>query len=147
MPAEHVTSLTGLVPDDPPTVTVHGVDSLEGSPRPVKAALLVWAAYPEGWAAGICWPWQRFRGNQLRALLTMWVRAKQVEPFDGVDYSRVPRILVSGGVDAWPALPPAYPKLDRGVWLPLHLHAPRPDATGEYLPLRAAMRELSRLRS
>ncbi|NUR59406.1 MAG: hypothetical protein HOV87_12170 [Catenulispora sp.] len=146
MPPDHVTSLTGLVPDEPPTVFVHGVDSLEGSPHRVKAALLVWAAYPDGWAAGICWPWQRFRGSQLRALLTMWVRAKQVEPQEGVDYTKVPRISVSGGVDAWPALPPAYPRLDRRMWLPLHLHARRPDPTGEYLPLRTAMRELAQRR-
>lgn len=138
-------SLAHLMPDEPPTVTAYGIDSAEGSPRGVKAALLVWGRYAGGWAAGICWPYSRFRGSALRALMTMWVPEKQVEPRPGEDYSRVPRITVSGRVSSWPVLPPAYPRLP-AEWRQLHLHAVAPDPTGEYLPLREAMRDLNRRR-
>lgn len=95
------------------------------------------------WAAGIAFPFQKYRGSALRVLLTMWVPGEDVERRPGQSYVEVPRITLTGPVTAWPTLPPIYPGVGP-EWRSVHLHLHRPDPEGEYRDVREAMRNLSK---
>ncbi len=139
-------SLADLVPAEPPTVTVFGIDSLDAEPNGVRAALLCWGRHrPSGrWAAGVCWPFGKTRGSAIYALLTTWVPAENVRPHHNQRYGRaVARIELSGPPETWPTLPGIYPRIGQ-EWLSMHLHSSRPDPQGEYRHLRDAMRAFRR---
>jgi hypothetical protein len=124
-------------PATPPSI------ALDGRPRPVGAALLVWGHHLSSgwWAAGIAFPFQKYRGSALRVLLTVWVPGEDVEARPGQSYAEVPRITLTGPVAAWPTLPPVYPGIGP-EWRSVHLHVHRPDPEGEYRDVREAMRNL-----
>ncbi|MBB5866725.1 hypothetical protein F4553_000104 [Allocatelliglobosispora scoriae] len=101
--------LAGMVPDVPPLVTVHGV--ADGA-RGVAASLIVWGK-DDGWHAGVAWIYTAFRGSPLRALLTTWVPAAQVQQHAGEYYGSVPRVILHGVPERWPTLPPALADIPR----------------------------------
>jgi hypothetical protein len=123
MTAEQLAELVIEAPG-PPIVTAAGVAS-----EPAPAALLAWGRTSTGgWAAGIAF---LYRHWSRRALVTMWVPADIVRPHPGTDYRHVPRVVLAGPADDWPALPPLYPQAGPD-WTAAHVHAARPSPTGGY---------------
>jgi len=132
--------LAGRVPAVPPRITAWGVIASDRDRRiGTAAALLAWGRSVEGWSAGICFPLSMSRGTPFSALLTLWLPATSVSKRAGETYAAVPRVLLSGPPQGWPALPPRYPKLD-AEWLALHFHVPVADPEGEYRDYRDDIR-------
>ncbi|MEV6971124.1 hypothetical protein AB0M47_39100 [Hamadaea sp. NPDC051192] len=56
-----------------------------------------------------------------RALITMWVPSYLLQPSPTMNYSRVPRVQLTGAADQWPSLPPFYPGA-ADEWRSRHRH-------------------------
>jgi len=110
-------------------VTAHGL----GVGYTVNAALLAWGQHlpSRRWAAGIAFIHSVFRGRPINALITVWLPAPQIERHRGQVYLGVPRVVLRGTPEQWPALPAIYPHAGP-EWIQSHQHVARPDPAGRY---------------
>lgn len=115
--AERLAGLVAAAPGPPMVV------AQTSTGQSVPAALLAWGRAEAGWMAGIAF---LAGGGERRAVITMWAAATSVRQVARADYSRVPRVRLTGRPEVWPRLPPRYPNTGDD-WPAAHLHLDRRD--------------------
>jgi len=112
-----------------PMVTASGL----GTQHPVIAALLAWGHHHRSgsWAAGISFVFKAFSGRPVIALVTVWLPGGQVQRRRSELYLDVPRLVLVGPPEQWPALPACYPHAGP-EWTAAHEHHARADPAGRY---------------